>query len=282
MMVVWGEPDSVESTIKNSSISWDSCIELCLLSQECIMAWQSTGTCYIYNYYAITSVSQTTSEYGSVVAWKGSIFVDYDPSDWPMYIDYNIYLDGNKWKMSYSVNRSCSGEFQDIITHQDGSAMCVTNWYSSDDGDFSFDRGIELCRENTAMLATLIYPEDFAWFQNDVLTNLRSKLFEPDSYARFDGKRKVSCQATPSAPECIGVEGFDFINTPVPTFEHYNWVTNSSAQHTPDDNCLVVVFEEDEPPKVDVRGCSDTTTPLKSRLVFCSNVAWTLDAVDYD
>lgn len=33
---------------------------------------------------------------------KGTLFVDYVPSKWARHVNYNIYSDGDVWKMSYS------------------------------------------------------------------------------------------------------------------------------------------------------------------------------------
>ncbi|CAL2040510.1 unnamed protein product [Caenorhabditis brenneri] len=300
MMLVWGTPDSTESSKKNSSFNWDECIDNCFSAQECVLAWQSGRKCLNYNYNAISPVSQTDSVDGSIVAWKvnisdsdcpsginpptfdnqnatGKLFVDYDTSQWPAYIDYNIYMDGNKWKVSYSVMRSCTPFFMEVLNHEDGSSLCVSVIFNDQDLEsFDFDYSKQSCEKNGAYLARLVYPEDFEWFQSTALTksNIRGQLSTPDSYARIDGKRTVKCQSTPKSEECMSPTGFEFTGPPVPHFDNYNWVTNSSAMETPDDNCLVLVFNGTQTPKVDVRGCSTDTSPLHTSLIFCSNSAW--------
>lgn len=85
----------------------------------------------------------------------------------------------------------------------------------------------------------------------------------------MDGMRTTACRATPKTAECmspqvfgfylnqilnINCQGFTFAGPPVTTFENYNWVTDASAMATPDDNCLVLVFDNNNTPKVDVKG----------------------------
>ncbi|CAP26235.2 Protein CBG06159 [Caenorhabditis briggsae] len=51
----------------------------------------------------------------------------------------------------------------------------------------------------------------------------------------------------------ICVTGFTFTGPPVENFENYNWVTDPSAQETPDDNCIILVANGSNPIQMDVR-----------------------------
>ncbi|ULT95536.1 hypothetical protein L3Y34_004330 [Caenorhabditis briggsae] len=48
------------------------------------------------------------------------------------------------------------------------------------------------------------------------------------------------------------VKGFTFTGPPVENFENYNWVTDPSAQETPDDNCIILVANGSNPIKMDL------------------------------
>ncbi|CAL2040515.1 unnamed protein product [Caenorhabditis brenneri] len=295
MMVVYGIPESEKDAIVNNTLTWDECLQNCYYDPECVMAWQSNDTCLIYKYFGMSPVTKTSSVNESIVAFKvnspdnecpigsnpptfnnanatGMLYVNEYPPYWPLYVKYDIYLDGDTWKYSYSVNRSCKGSYQHVIQYSNNSGLCVTTWWANDGGSFAYNRAVELCKNKTSYLARLVEKEDFAWFEQKG-QNLRQSLYSPDSYARIDGVRSAKCRSTPKTAECMSAKGFSFNGPPVPHFNNYKWVTNSAAMATADDNCLVMVFKGNGAVQVDVKGCKETT-PLKSGMVFCSKSAW--------
>uniref|UniRef100_A0A8R1HYA7 CW domain-containing protein n=1 Tax=Caenorhabditis japonica TaxID=281687 RepID=A0A8R1HYA7_CAEJA len=112
------------------------------------MAWQNGSTCTNFDYYVMGTVSQTNSTAKSIVAFKvnnpndecpigssaptfnntnatGTLYIDDDPNYFPVYVYYTIYSTASSWKISYNVNGSCVGGFQDYVQHSDGTALCV-------------------------------------------------------------------------------------------------------------------------------------------------------------
>ncbi|EGT57394.1 hypothetical protein CAEBREN_14527 [Caenorhabditis brenneri] len=194
------------------------------------MAWQVQGACLTYNFDSMPVVSQTDSTNGSIVAFKvdtkngqcgvnpldgqnatGSLYIT--SGLYPKWIYYTISPVGNTWKMSYSVNSSCTGT---LYYHQrsDGTGLYVYSSY----------RALLLNRTGSE-----------------------------STYVRVDGKRTENCQTTPTTSDCMSVNGFSFVGPAPESFDSFDWVTDSSAQETPDDNCIVIVWNGNNPIKMDVR-----------------------------
>ncbi|PIC33066.1 hypothetical protein B9Z55_013179 [Caenorhabditis nigoni] len=273
------------------------------------LAWQSGSNCLTFNYTVLGPVTQLQS--GSVVAFKvdnpssqcpngtnpptfnnknatGSLSITDSTEDKTVTrISYEIYLEGeygtsvthvtNKFAILLicflADAKSCPNGFNSNL-RADGSINCFRQWIPSDGGVFGYDRALEICTEDSASLAGITTQEDLTYMTN-IVQALRYNVSTPNVYARIDGVRTASCQGNPKSTTCQGVNGFEFTDTTVQNFTYYNWLTNSSAQATPNDNCIVLVVNGTNTIKTDVRSC-DGETPLPASIVICSKPAWTV------
>ncbi|CCD72604.2 PAN-3 domain-containing protein [Caenorhabditis elegans] len=265
---------------------------------------QNDSTCYNYDYDYVDFVSRTTSANESVVAFKvnslngtcptgaipptfdnqnatGHLYVNDYPPYWPYHTDYTIYATLTGWKISYKMNYSCNGNFNGLLIHPDDRMVCLKIYRNSNTGSFTYNEAATSCESaDNALLAAPLYPEDLKKF-SELGEVQRNKTANRNIYARIDGIRTKACQSTPRTPYCMSPKGFTFLSS-VPTFEHYNWVTNSSAMATANDNCLVLVFNGNNAVKVDVKSCEGNFNPLPAQLFFCSSPAWVYKVWDYD
>ncbi|EFO93852.1 hypothetical protein CRE_12636 [Caenorhabditis remanei] len=290
MMLVYGVPNSLKNADLDSRLNWTECIQSCYNSQPCVMAWQVSGSCATYEYSVMGSVTKTDSSNGSIVAFKvettdgecpigsnpptfnnqnatGSLYIDYDTNFFPKWVYYTIYL----------KNNSCtpSDNFIEIVERSDGSSICVTGYYDDKNtsGGYSYDNSVEYCNDLSTHPTGVWYPEDAAYFPK-LAQKMLSYLAFNNTYIRIDGIRTTACQSTPSTAECMSVKGFNFTGPPVENFDYYDWVTDSSAQETLDDNCIVMVVNGSNPLKMDVRSCFSDGSPFPPKLIFCSCPAW--------
>ncbi|CCD72594.1 PAN-3 domain-containing protein [Caenorhabditis elegans] len=294
-MLVWGIPNTTNNTQVNTSLTWDGCLTACFYSPACVMAWQNDSTCYNYAFYYVDYVSRTTSANESVVAFKvnspngtcptgaipptfdnqnatGHLYVNDYPPYFPYHSDYSIYATPTGWKISSRMNHSCI-DMTDVIVRADNSMVCLMTFRTSTAGSFSYNRSLELCKsKGVDALFGAVYPEDFEQLA-EIGERERNETANRNTYARIDGIRTKACQSTPRTPYCMSPKGFTFLSS-VPTFEHYNWVTNSSAMATANDNCLVLVFNGNNAVKVDVKSCEGNFNPLPAQFFVCSRPAW--------
>ncbi|PIC34421.1 hypothetical protein B9Z55_014076 [Caenorhabditis nigoni] len=184
----------------------------------------------------------------------GSLYVDYDTNFFPKWVYYTIYEKGNTWQISYTLNMSCTSDFIDIVERSDGTSICVTGYFNNktNSNGYSYENAVEYCGDMSTHPTGVWYPED-ASFLPKLAQRMRNYLASNDTYVRIDGIRTPACQSTPSSAECMTVKGFTFTGPPVENFENYNWVTDPSAQETPDDNCIVMVANGSNPIQMDVR-----------------------------
>ncbi|CAL2039135.1 unnamed protein product [Caenorhabditis brenneri] len=229
------------------------------------MAWQVQGACMTYNFDSMPVVSQTDSTNGSIVAFKvdtksgqcgvnpldsqnatGSLYIT--SGLYPKWIYYTISPVGNTLKMSYSVNSSCTGT---LYYHQrlDGTGLCYNVLMVRNYG-FNYTASVANCINYNTSLASFRNQEDAKFFMN-MYPSYRSLLLNAtgseSTYVRVDGKRTENCQATPTTSECMSVSGFTFVGPPPESFDYFDWTTDSSAQATPDDNCIVIVWNGNNP-----------------------------------
>ncbi|CAO4373197.1 unnamed protein product [Caenorhabditis nigoni] len=273
MMVVFGKPTVTQTADTFPNTDWNTCLKLCYQSVPCLLAWQSGSNCLTFNYTSTGPVTQLQS--GSVVAFKvdnpsskcpngtnpptfnnknatGSLSITDSTEDKTVTrISYEIYLSGGIWNFSYTYAESCPVGFNSNL-RADGSIKCFRQWIPSDGGVFDYDRALEICTDDSASLAGITTQEDLTYMTN-IVQALRYNVSSPNVYARIDGVRTASCQGNPKSTTCQGVNGFEFTDSTVQNFTYYNWLTNSSAQASPNDNCIVLVVNGTNPIKTDVR-----------------------------
>ncbi|CAL2039798.1 unnamed protein product [Caenorhabditis brenneri] len=309
MIVVYGKPNSIQNADVSTNIDWSTCLKLCYESTPCTLAWQHGTSCFRFNYTGSGPVTQETN--GSVVAFKvnipsktcptgknpptfnnknatGSLYItDLNADNKATWVNYEIYFVGKTWNFAYSYNKSCSDGFGSVI-RSDGSIACFRQWKTDDNDGFTYDLALSLCQNESASLAGINYKEDLnhitskeslALLKNRKfvlakIQELRYQVPSSDTYARVDGIRTFACQLEPNESACRGVSGFTWTDTTVKNLSNYNWVTNSSAQDLPDDNCIVLVANGSQAIKADVRSCVNDS-PLQAYIVFCVKPAWT-------
>ncbi|CAI2351666.1 unnamed protein product [Caenorhabditis sp. 36 PRJEB53466] len=147
------------------------------------------------------------------------------------------------------------------------SQPCI-KWYTPNPSGFFYNTSVGLCSNDSATLTSLYGSEDWTYWSQTPRSNLNSS----NTYGRLDGIRTKACQATPTTAECMSVKGFTFTGPAPDNFDNYNWVTDSSAQATSNDNCIVMVYNGTTV-NTDVRSCVNSS-PLQACMVFCSNAAW--------
>lgn len=124
MIEVYGTPATFKSVKTNSSLTWRSCMKLCLDTIECVVAYNKTG-CRWYAYNNITAVNQTTAKAGQVVAFKvantestcptgsnpptfnnknsvTSLKFQVNVNTLPINVNYTIKLANGVWKISFT------------------------------------------------------------------------------------------------------------------------------------------------------------------------------------
>ncbi|UMM27433.1 hypothetical protein L5515_010725 [Caenorhabditis briggsae] len=293
MMVVFGTPTVNQNANTFLNTDWNTCLQLCYQSVPCLLAWQSGSNCLTFNYTATGPVTQLQSI--SVVAFKvdnpssqcpngtnpptfnnknatGSLSITDSTEDKTVTrISYETYLEGGIWHFGYTYAKSCPDGFNSNL-RADGSIKCFRQWLPSDGGVFDHDRAVAICTEDFASLAGITTQEDLTFVTN-IVQALRYNVSSPNVYARIVGIRTNSCQGSPKSATCQSVKGFEFTDTTVQNFTYYNWLTNSSAQASTSDNCIVMVANGTNPITTDVRSC-DADTPLPASIVICSRPAW--------
>uniref|UniRef100_A0A1I7T4Z1 CW domain-containing protein n=1 Tax=Caenorhabditis tropicalis TaxID=1561998 RepID=A0A1I7T4Z1_9PELO len=280
------------------------------------MAWQTGVSRVNYDYDSMGKITQTDYNNGSIVAFKvdssdgscpkgtnpptfdnqnatGTLFIE-DEETFPRYVYYSISFTGGIWKVSYRVNVSCSSDFFDYYEGNDGTSICITGYIDMSNkttSGYSYQNSVDYCWERKSYPIGIWNSEEANHISNLVLS-LRSSLDSiaktNNTYIRIDGIRKANCQMTPETAECMSVEGFTFTGLPVENFDAYDWVTDSSAMETFDDNCIVMILNGTDPIKMDVRrfevskiseiqmdfSCFSTGSPLPPKMILCSSAAW--------
>ncbi|EGT37694.1 hypothetical protein CAEBREN_17846 [Caenorhabditis brenneri] len=246
-------------------------------------------------------INQTDDTYGSVVAFKvdtvdgicpdgvnppifdnqnatGSLYIS--SGSYPKWVYYTIYTSGKEWSIAYTVNNSCSSSSPIYYERSEGTSLCVTGMIDNQDstvGGYNYDNLVSYCNEASTTPISFSYQEDTLYF-TDLIESWGPLLFQQarlnNTYVRIDGIRTSECQLTPKTDECMSVKGFTFVGPPPKNLDSYVWITDSSAQETLDDNCIVMVMNDTNPIRMDIRTCSGSGSPLPPKMIVCSTPAW--------
>ncbi|PIC33076.1 hypothetical protein B9Z55_013189 [Caenorhabditis nigoni] len=124
-----------------------------------------------------------------------------------------------------------------------GPPSNMSELYSLNGTALSYNYSRSYCENQSAILTGLAYSGD-VWYMLSKIRKMRDMKIE-SFYARIDGIRTKSCQATPKTKECMSSKGFEFTDKEMDSFIQHLWVTDSSAREKEGYDCLVLFSDKD-------------------------------------
>ncbi|CAE17892.3 PAN-3 domain-containing protein [Caenorhabditis elegans] len=253
MVIIWGIQEDIDFCEAMNSMEWPKCAQKCYETEDCVTAVLDTsGTCFTCKFKAAWTVKKTSREGKTKVAFKlkadeGSC---PDMEDSPLIGDasttttdakiqnYTITFTGTHWEFEkYSLNR-CEA---DAFYRRPNADRCLT---FIEKASMSYDKAINICAGNgyDNGLSGLASKEEL----ERVVSKLQTCRVEENVeavYVRIDGQRTEECQETPTAGNCMSIDGFTRHDQSVQNFDVYQFMTDSSAGATEGKQCMVVVGE---------------------------------------